>query len=249
METFHFRGLVHPQSVALTIDYQPHLMRKDADESSDSEIVARVADGAVVVEVTVEAFSADVANALFQPAYDVVRSLLDVASLESGISFALELHEVVDPAGKPKGLILSDRRLSALVGSTERFGVEAITDLLLTDVQVARAASDLVQMLAWPHYGPIACGRVVEALLRSVTGGKTPQHWSKFHEVLRVDRAYLEPLTEHSKPARHGDRVYVPGAVTSELATRAWCLFDRYIAYRLIECDALPLEDYPALCG
>lgn len=93
--------------------------------------------------------------------------------------------------------------------------------------------SDAAVMLSWPHYAPIAAGRIIDGLVRLVAGGRSPAHWESFRAAMRVDRAWLQFVTDQAVAPRHGDRRYVSGPDNNRLATRTWVLIDRFIALRL----------------
>lgn len=112
-----------------------------------------------------------------------------------------------------------------------------------------RALSDVAAMLTWGHYTPIAAGRVAESILRMLTGGRSPADWEKMRAILRIDRAYIQLLTDRAVAPRHGHREYVDGATNRTLAERAWTLMNRYLAYRLGGNKELPPQSFPVLQG
>jgi hypothetical protein len=55
--------------------------------------------------------------------------------------------------------------------------------------------------------------------------------WELLRSVLRVDRSFLKPLEETSKPARHGRLVSKTREEQVDLLQRAWKVVDRFVAF------------------
>lgn len=146
-------------------------------------------------------------------------------------------------------MILADRRLAALFTIFKDFDIEQVFDLVAVDQLLSRAISDVVVMLSWSHYTPIAAGRVVDGILRMMTGGRSAEHWEALRKDLRVDRSFLQLVTDEATPARHGDRRRVDGAVNRQLAERAWTLMNRYLHYRITGGHPLDPVAFPVLEG
>ena len=246
MPVFTFRGRVQPETLDLSIVYEPVVKVADSELFGAAIFAAKVEDGQMTIEVTVEDGEQDYANLHFY-ATDLSRTMMDVAALRDGVAYRCDLTEVDLPDGTQHGIVLADRILAQAAGHITPERYEAVLDLALTDMQIARVVSDAAVMLSWSHYTPIAAGRIVDALVRIVTGGRDSKAWSAFREAMRVDRAYLQFLTDAATAPRHGNRVYVSGSDNKELATRAWTLLDRFVIHRL--SGALDPEEFPFLHG
>lgn len=249
MPTIQYRGFVLPRDYALTTEYNPTVVRTGAQDDPDATFAARIVDSVVFVDVEVAEFEATTSDRLFGYAYDLVRIMTDIATIGEGVAFSPFIDEVTLPTGEVKRLVWADRRLSGLCRAIAQYGEEAVVDLAISDVVLARTISDITIMLVWPHYAPIAAGRVADAIVRMMTGGSTPSCWADLRGALNVDMPYVKLLTDESRVARHGDRVHVSGPKVRDIADRAWTLLDRYLCLRLSRSTSLGVLEFPILNG
>jgi hypothetical protein len=247
MPTYIYLGRLIPEQLEPTLAYSPTIDRIEAEGDAPVRYEGRIERGRLVVRVTAPNDSEDAPREFFANALDMARSLADVICLETGVAFLPVLDEVVLPSEVRRPLALADRRLATITSDFVSANYETVVDLALTDVKVARLLSDVTSMLTWSHYAPIAAGRVADSVVRLLTDGRSSRHWEEAREILRMDRAYLQLLTNHAAPPRHGDRQSVPGEANSELARRAWTIMVRYLEYRL-SGDLDPAK-HPLLVG
>ena len=251
MPRFEFRGRVRPEALPLSVDYAPTYERQENHpDIPNAAYTVRVTEGRVTV--VAETLTEDVQGPdfLFIPALDFAGSLVQAAGFSMGVPFDVVFDEVELPDGRVQPVVFRDRRLAELCTViADEATFEAVAHLVMTDLALGQALSDLLQSLARPHYSPISCGRVADSLVRMIAGGKGPKEWAQMREVLRVDEAYVKLLTDQSKPHRHGDRITVEAVVTQELAARAWTMMNRYIAFRLGGGSPLTDPEFPLLHG
>lgn len=231
MAVFTFRGRVTPDWRPLTIPGETRIKVSNSELCGEAEFTAQVVDGDMTVSVN--AHCDENYEGLHFHAGDLCRSMMDVTTLRDGVAYQCTLSEVEHPDGSETAIVLADRKLASAAKAISAASFEDVLELAVLDVQVARLMSDAAVMLSWPHYTPIAAGRVVDGLVRLLTGGRSAAHWASLRSILRVDRSFVQFITDLATPARHGDRVYVSGPDNSRLARRAWILLDRYVAYRL----------------
>jgi hypothetical protein len=247
MPTFTYRGRMIPEWLELSLDYSPTIDRTEREGDEPVRFHAKVGKGRVVVVTETAGVDESLHHTLFLPALDMAHALADAAWLQTGKAFIAVFDDVVLPSGEVMPLVLADARLRDIFGPLLRDNFEAVADLAILDVRVGRLLSDAKAMLTWPHYAPIAAGRVAEAILQLLTGGRAVSDWAAMRETLRVDRPYLQLLADRSAPPRHGNRQYVPAEVNTTLGARAWTLLERYLAFRI--GGALDPEKYPVLTG
>lgn len=244
--SFSFLGTILPSSPALTIEATP-TVESDVVDGNPATMTVAVRDGCFEVTIELATFDEPSWQALFGPATDFARMHVEAVGFVTATPYNAFIDTIVRPDGTQKALALGDPGLAAQVG----FGIEdseRIAELAMSDFPLSLALSDLMMMLSKTHYSPIAAGRVADSLARLIAPGESPKTaWPKLHAALRADEAYIKFLTEHSKASRHGDRQYLPGEITQELARRAWTLMGRYLRLRL---DG-PLDSalYPMLHG
>ncbi len=249
MVRFGYGGRVLPEVLALDVQHVPTFTMEATDDAPAAKFAIEVREGRFLVDVEVERFNGHVANALLVPATDLVRVLVEVVGFSDGVPYSVMVDHVLQPDGQRQKVVFADRRMAARCTAFSKDDVGRVVSMAASDLRLARALSDLMMSLSIPHYSPISCGRVAEAILNLLTGSKGPAAWAEMRSVLRVDEAYLKLLTEHSKKPRHGDRVRVEAAVTTELLGRAWTLLNRYVAYRLGDDKPLDPLNFPVLGG
>lgn len=249
MPKFFFTGRVRPEQHPLTMEYKPTYCRTEVQDGPSIYLTAHISDGEIEVVAEVDEFDETTWTKLYFLAYDMARTLVDVASFQDGIPYFATIDTVTDPNGKQSACIIADRRFARFSPARDAASLERLTDFAMSEVPFARVLSDVVVMLSTPHYAPIAAGRVAESLLRMLTEGRSSADWLTMQGILRIDRAYLQLLSDHSKPPRHGERAYVDGATNEELVTRAWTLMSRYVEYRLNESQGLDPNRFPVLKG
>jgi hypothetical protein len=247
MPVVKFSGRILPNQMKVSLADRPKFSMRNAETIADTVFEVEVIDSrlTVIADTTEETDF----TALFFHAYDLARSLCDVLTTPSVVVHLPLLDMVELPDGQHTPTILADRRLGRLFSVHEHYDFEAILELVVTDIRIARLLADVTSMLTWTHYAPIAAGRVAESIRVLLTGGRSAADWATMRDQLNIDRDYLQLLTDHSTPPRHGDRQYVDAATNSKLAERAWTLADRFLTFRLGGSKALDEERYPRLMG
>ncbi len=248
MPSFVFTGRVLPHIAGVTVEHMPEFSITGAETIPDTAFKVELRED----ELTVTADAAaepDGYEFLHFHAYDLARTLCDFLATTDGIARLPVLDEVLLPSGERKSTTLADGELAARFTVHERFDADDILRLIVTDIGIARLMADVTSMLTWPHYTPIAAGRVCESIRLLTSGGRSDADWARMRELLNVDRAYLQLLTDHSAPPRHGERRAVDPDTNRTLAARAWTLTDRFLVHRLEGSRALDPERYPLLRG
>ena len=249
MPNYVFSGRMLPEQIELTLDYKTKVSVTDEETIPDTVFTLSVEDSTIRIEAATASTASDIADNLYFFAQDLARTAAEVAAIADGVAYSPRIDRVRLPTGEERGLVLADRRLSGLMTIFPEHNFEEVFDLVAADISLMRALSDVAVMLTWGHYAPIAAGRVAESILRMLTGGRTAADWSTMRSVLRIDRAYLQLLTDFAVAPRHGHREYVDAATNRLLAERSWTLMNRYLAYRLSGERALDPISFPDLGG
>lgn len=244
-----FRGRVLPEGYGLSIGHTPALTRDAHDNTPEATFLVVVADGKVLIRVAVESYSDRIVSELFVPAIDFAQTLVDIVGFAEGVAYHVIIDEFVDPNGKVKPLALAERRLSGLCTAYSSSDVSEIADFVLTQPALAHVFRDVMMMLTKTHYAPISAGRVIDSLVRHMTGGKGAAEWAEFRQNLNLSERYLKLMTTTSAGPRHGDRLFVPGDVVFDLSVRAWTVFNRYLHFLKNEKRALDADAFPTLTG
>jgi hypothetical protein len=109
---------------------------------------------------------------------------------------------------------------------------------------------DLIAGISMPYHARIVCARAVEGIreLMSKPNSNTKQAWQHFRDTLRLDRTYVDPITDISKDSRHGKFVHIHGDEENEIIPRSWRIMDRFFEFRKRGgVDSLPVERFPIL--
>jgi len=124
-------------------------------------------------------------------------------------------------------------------------------DLVVADPALFQALDDLIVSITLPHHSPVNCARAVEGLrhLIAAPGASASQAWEQMRDALRLDRTFLQLITDTSTAPRHGNRAYIPGATTTETVRRSWIVMDRFLAYRKRGNTPRPVAEFPVLTG
>lgn len=243
-----FIGVVEPTILELSIEYRPEYLRSGAQESPDALVKIEVKNGRLRVEVRSAKFDLETAGELLIPCLDDAQALVDAAGFIEGVPYRAVINEIHYPDGSLCPVILSSRELPEHSHLRER-DIENLADLALNDIQVKGMVRDAMMMVGTTNYAPTSCGRIVDGMVRHMTGGSKGEHWAKLHAALNVDRDYVKLLTDQSKAARHGHREYVDAPTVATLAARTYVLVSRYVAYLLRGKSPLPESDFPMLRG
>lgn len=246
MGVFFFEGSTVPDTIPLTIDYRPRLLRRETPDDPNVDFEVTVWIGRIRVRVEIEGdVTEETAHELFIPAWDLARTLVETAGYVRAIPYSVSLERAVFENGKVMAIALGDRKLAA-THSFEDADIERLSDLFLVDLPASLALGDLLMTLGKSHYSPIACGRVADSLARLISPKEERKRaWANLRTALRVDEAFLRLLSDISTPSRHGDRKTIDAQTNQETARRAWILMNRYLRYRL--GGPLPEDKYPVL--
>lgn len=129
--------------------------------------------------------------------------------------------------------------------------VGKVWDLLLADLPLLLILDDLIEAITVTNRAPVSCARAIEGLrhLFAQSDASVSESWQEMRTALRLDRSFLQLITETSTAPRHGDRSFVPGTLVTEIVKRSWMVMDRFFHYRKRGNTPLPASEFPLLCG
>ena len=235
MGAIRFYGEARPTELALSASFRPWFTLREAQEDPDGEFDVQIQNGRVLVRVDCNAADSADPFGFYIPALRAAQLLADVEGFLRGTPFTVVLDHVETSDGDLRPAFLGHLDLAKICSAAGLADVESIFDQALNDNALTQTLSDALKMLHTLDYAPVAAGRIADSLARLVAGERGADAWSRLHEALRVTRSYVEPLSDLSKPARHGHRVYVPADQVHMLAERSWTLLTRYLVWRLNE--------------
>ena len=113
------------------------------------------------------------------------------------------------------------------------------------------AIIDVTQSISDPEGFAFKGARAVERIRALVAGPgiKPDDAWQMLQEALRVDKAYLKFITDHSRAPRHGHDFTHTRDINLTVIERCWTIIDRSIEYVRRNRQPLPAEEFPLLTG
>lgn len=250
MADFTLRGRVHPASFQVDFEVTHTVAFLDENGAALGEFEAEIVASEISVRCKAPILSKDVVDTAYMRASELCQAMVDVAGMRRGLKL-FAIIDRVEHEGATEGLVYGDQELGHLISSFAEEAVDEVVDLVLQDLPLRHAITDLMSMLWWPSYAPIACGRVIDSVRRMITPPEAPEGvaWAAMREALNLDEAYLRFVTNLSRGPRHGHRVEVSGTDNREMSVRAWTVLNRYIAFVRGGRKPLPTTNYPLLEG
>jgi hypothetical protein len=122
-------------------------------------------------------------------------------------------------------------------------------NIVLSDPTLFLALNDLVSAITIPHVAPVACSRAMDGLRHLIASpdAKEPLAWQQMRDALRVDRNFLQLISDTSKGPRHARPGHIPGDIVKEICRRSWIIMNRYLEYVKRGHQPLPVVEFPLL--
>jgi hypothetical protein len=234
MPTVHFLGRILPQTVQVTLDDAPSLKWESSDIGLIMEFKSHIIKSQVDIECTLNRYTPDDFIEVHKRAIDICRATVDLACFNTGRGLTVTIESFVDPNGSKSALEIRNDYLAKLCTAfTLTSGFAQIHNLVLQDWRRYRVLNDLIRAITEHHVSTVNCARAIEGLRHLIASpdASTTKAWKQMRETLRIDKAYLKFITDHSVDPRHGKPTYIPGNVTSEVTRRAWVVMNRYFEY------------------
>jgi hypothetical protein len=256
MPVVTFLGRVFPACYQVSLSHNP-LDWKWEEENLTLRFDCRLEKSVVTVACTLERYRPEYLNEIHKRAFDLVRSVLNLAAFSSGVGYSVVFESVIDTNGKKTMFALQDLALGYLCTSfslnsqTGKTPITEIWDLVLRDLPLLVILDDLISSITIPHHAPVACARVVEGLRRLIATPRASdsQAWEQMRNALQVDRSFLKLITDTARAPRHGDWSFIPGTTVTEIIRRSWIIMDRFFHYRKRGNTPLAPTDFPLLSG
>jgi hypothetical protein len=251
-------GAVLPRVAKLTVDDLPSVKWTSKELDLEMKFGIQIRDGKISISCELNKWSqADHWMPVYMRALDTVRGIVDLASFANGVGLTVVLDQLVDADGKISHLLATQPSLAALSTSVkntrppkrkEDNNFDRLVRLVVTDPSVFRALRDLIDAISDIHVSALACGRAMEGIRHVIAPGvERRQGWRLVNDALRIDRAYLEYITDVSKGPRHADPAHIPGPICVEITRRSWIIMDRFFEYLKRGSQPLPASDFPLL--
>jgi hypothetical protein len=205
----------------------------------------------VTIDIDGQRFEDRYFTALAMRAYDTARATVDLLCFATGNGLTFLLETWIDPNGITRPVASIQPALGELATAVN--GGSNFNDalwILLSDPLLFIALRGLIDGITQWHQAPITAARSIERLRNLVMPGEKDRRkqWKKLGEVLQLAETYTKLIRDTSIGPRHGDPTHIPGAITTEVATRAWIIMNRYFEFRKRGgVNPLPASDFPLL--
>lgn len=258
MPKLQILGRTLPSTAIVNTSGLPETNWKALDLDLDMTFRMQIVNSVVSVDIQINKWDAsEDLTPVYMRALDIARAAVDLCSFRDGIGLTVVLETLVGPDGTRSELLLQQSELAGLASSLQNKTPPATADQnnfdkvlrhVLTNPQLIRALHDLTEVLSQTHISPIACGRAMEGIRHFIAPGlERKKGWAKMNETLRIDRAYLDLITDTSIGPRHADPAHISGVICIDICKRAWVIMDRFFEYLKRGGHPLPESEFPTL--
>jgi len=246
-----FRGRVFPQGEKITA---PTFAL--AGSSGDQlRVRSEVSISLSNVTVDCEVISGDFDNRnlrefVFQHARMAAQTCADIFGFKTGFGFFVVLESEEQPPGSSsRPLSIRIPGLSELVTAVDADDYLALIKRAVEIPQLRNIFSDLSMGLTIPQYSAVSLGRALDGVRHIVAPNLQPRDgWPILHAALRIEKDYINEISQDSAKPRHGERFLANGNDHArEMAARTWKIVNRLIFYLENGCSSLSEAEFPLL--
>lgn len=176
-------------------------------------------------------------------------ALVDIFAFSKGWALSV-IIDFVTSGEERRPIALSEQSVQAYCNAFKSPAeFQQVSDLVLPNLGLRFAFRDLVSSLSTLNYSAIAAARAVE-VIRSLISPETSESeaWKIMRNKLRIERSYLQFITDASRYPRHGNRGATDGGSQIIVTHRAWAVMTRYLEFlKRGGKDELPEDMFPLL--
>lgn len=251
MTRYAFYGRVLPEVRRVSLP-EPYQVVFDDPERIQALMEISIQDGEIEIICTTQSEDAtDIEDAAVR-SFDVCAGLVDILAFGRAEALSVQIDKG-EWDGVIRPLVLSHKKIER-IGSewAAPAGFDIAASFVMKDVELRLALRDLVSSLSTLNYSAIAAGRAVEAIRHRIApaAASEGEAWAMLREHLRLERSYLQPLTDASRKPRHGQRAISNEErhIQHDITVRAWTVMHRYLRYlKRGLAEPLPEAEYPYL--
>jgi|GEM_PF-378074 len=183
-------------------------------------------------------------------AYELTTAAVDLYAFSRGWALNVILDDFIFD-GQKQGIAFSETSVVSLcnVISNEDDFLQ-IWEHVVGDFNLKFVFRDLISSLGALNYTSIAACRALETIRKSIApdSANDGEGWKLLREKLRLERDYVQFITDSSREPRHGNRGAAFGGEQLEITHRVWKIVDRYLEFlKRGANDSLPEEEFPLL--
>lgn len=252
MQTIHFIGRILPDAIRVSIPFRP-IVKWEEELGLVFNFKFNITESNIDIECELPKYQPEMLVPLYMRAFDLCRAQVDLVAFKSGVALTVFLDKLIDPQGIQTSLVGQNNELSDLCNAFELdIGFDEICTQVMQSQSLFMALRDLVSSISLPHVSVVDCARAMERLKHHLVSNSRlhdSEAWQQFRTILRIDKAYIKFITDHSVNSRHGRPIHISGEITTEVIRRSWIIMNRYLNY--LKNGKIPLSenDYPILAG
>jgi hypothetical protein len=205
MAKIQFLGRVLPEFIKVNMPPRDVLWQ-EADTQAETTMHLRIFQSIINIECESNIYSKDNLAPLYMRAFDLARASVNLVAFASGEGLSLILDTMICDDGIPLPMSPRDHSMAPLctayrVNDADVSALNQMYNVVLSDPTLFLALNDLVSAITIPHVAPVACIRAIEGIrhLIALSDAKEPQAWQQMRDALRVDRNFLQFISDTSK--------------------------------------------------
>ena len=250
-------GQILPMFANISVNSGVNVEWNDPDIGLEINFAVQIKNSVITVDCDINRFEDDDLASLYMRVHDIVQASVNLVAFAGGFGPVVSLHTLIKPDGTPVPLLILDKKLPPLCTA---FGINSespdtnasfnvVYKLVLQEPALLMALNDLIVAITAPHQAAVNCARAIEGIRHMISppGTPTKDTWVIMRDNLRLDRSYIELITDTSAAPRHGDRTHIPGSIVTVICERAWVIMNRFLEYRKRGNQQLPTSEFPLL--
>lgn len=164
---------------------------------------------------------------------DFVRTTTDALGYVTGRGYEVEISAVASGSGHH---VVFGVEVGVLADSFSERPLDPaeVALLALSEPHLSRSLEELRKAIRAPARTAAHCFAAIEAIRQYFVEKLTlsrEDSWQHLRNTLKIDRAYLNPLSESSKPQRHAQLTFASDQQRGDELLRAWRVVDRFCIY------------------
>lgn len=249
MKQFTIEGRVLPERRLVSIAGLGTISYVDP-RGFDAEFDIQIKDSKIQIKCSVAETSDWYMQMSLVRAYELATAAVDLYAFSKGWALSVLLDDyIID--GQKRAIAFSETSVASPCNgiSNENDFLQA-WEHLLENFNLKFAFRDLISSLSTLNYSSIAACRALESIRTSIApdGSDDKEGWKLLREKLRIERKYIQYITDSSREPRHGNRGAVFGEDQLEITHRVWKIMDRYMEYlKRGANEILPEDEFPIL--
>jgi hypothetical protein len=247
-----FLGRVHPKGTVISIRVKRSVDVIDTYGRFTARIFTFVDNSRVTIDCFFDNLFDNYRSELFTYAMNCVRPHVDLVSFSNFVGTIVVIDKVIDIDNRTTLLAHFYPQMSGLCSSfSSTSNWESVLIFAMESPTLKLALHDLILALTIPDQLAINCARSVEGVRTLISGprikGKSSKEWGQMNDALNLLESYTQYITQRSQSHRHADRTLIVREEQEEILRRSWTIMDRYLNYRLSNCQRLDQVKFPVL--